>query len=205
METHDENKTFVEVIKGAQYERGLTNPHFVTNKDKGTVELDNPYVLLVENKIENIRQIQGVLEFIIKGNKSLLIIAEMEPTVTSALAMNKIQGNIKVNVIDPPVYGVNKQKTLHDLSLITGATIINEDLGDDMDMLTEEHLGSCVKSVTDNAETILQVHELSEEVEDLILSLKDKLQKETNPNLVLSLEKRLARLAGKVAIVKSWS
>tara|TARA_A100000172_G_scaffold78425_1_gene63991 strand:- start:614 stop:2170 length:1557 start_codon:yes stop_codon:yes gene_type:complete len=202
METHDENKTFVEVIKGAQYERGLTNPHFVTNKDKGTVELDNPYVLLVENKIENIRQIQGVLEFIIKGNKSLLIIAEMEPTVTSALAMNKIQGNIKVNVIDPPVYGVNKQKTLHDLSLITGATIINEDLGDDMDMLTEEHLGSCVKSVTDNAETILQVHELSEEVEDLILSLKDKLQKETNPNLVLSLEKRLARLAGKVAIVK---
>ena len=99
METHDENKTFVEVINGAQYERGLLNPHFITNKDKGTCELEDPYVLLVENKIENIRQIQGVLEFIIKSNKSLLIIAETDPTVTSALAMNKIKGNIEINVI----------------------------------------------------------------------------------------------------------
>ena len=202
METHDDNKTFVEVISGAQYERGLLNQHFITNKDKGVAELDNPYILLVENKIENIRQIQGVLEFVIKGNKSLLIIADMDPTVTSALAMNKIKGNIKVNVIEAPVYGVNKQRTLQDLSLITGATIINEDLGDDMDMLSEEHLGTCIKATTDNSETILQINEVSEEVEELIASLKSKLQKETNPNLIVSLEKRLARLAGKVAIVK---
>ena len=202
METHDDNKTFVEVISGAQYERGLINQHFITNKDKGSCELDNPYVLLVENTIENIRQIQGVLEFIIKGNKSLLIIADMDPTVTSALAMNKIKGNIKINVIEAPVYGVNKQRTLQDLSLITGATIINEDLGDDMDMLSEEHLGTCVKATTDNSETILQITEVSEEVKELITNLKSKLQKETNPNLILALEKRLARLAGKVAIVK---
>ncbi len=202
METHDENKTFVEVINGAQYERGLTNQHFVTNKDKGVAELENPYVLIVENQIENIRQIQGVLEFIIKGNKSLLIIADLDQTVTSALAMNKIKGNIKVNVIEAPVYGVNKQKTLQDLSLITGATIINEELGDDMDMITEDHLGSCIKSTTSNSETILQVNELSEDALELISNLKSKLQKETNPNLIVSLEKRLARLAGKVAIVK---
>jgi chaperonin GroEL len=190
METHDENKTLVEVINGAQYERGLLNPHFITNQDKGTCELEDPYVLLVENKIENIRQIQGVLEFIIKGNKSLLIIAETDPTVTSALAMNKIKGNIKINIIDAPVYGVNKQNTLQDLSLITGATIINEDLGDDMDMLTEEHLGKCKRSITSNSETILQINNASEQVEEVIKDLKEKLQK------------GLARLSGKVAVVK---
>jgi chaperonin GroEL len=202
METHDENKTLVEVINGAQYERGLLNPHFITNQDKGTCELEDPYVLLVENKIENIRQIQGVLEFIIKGNKSLLIIAETDQTVTSALAMNKIKGNIKINIIDAPVYGVNKQNTLQDLSLITGATIINEDLGDDMDMLTEEHLGKCKRSITSNSETILQVNNASEQVEEVIKDLKEKLQKETNPNILVALEKRLARLSGKVAVVK---
>jgi len=202
METHDDTSTFVDLINGAQYERGLINPHFVTNNEKGTCELDDPYVLLVENKIDNIRQIQSVLEFIIKNNKSLLIIAETDPSVTSALAMNKIKGNIKVNIIEPPAYGVNKQNTLKDLSLITGAVIINEDLGDDMDMLTEDHLGKCKRAITNNAETILQVSNVSEQTEEVIKELKNKLKKETNPNILVSLEKRLARLSGKVAVVK---
>jgi len=202
METHDEPKTIVDLVDGAQYEKGLKNPHFITNTDKGTAELEDVYVLLVENKIDNIRQIQGVLEFIIKHNKSLLIIADVEPTVTSALAMNKIKGNIKVNVIDAPVYGVNKLNTLQDLSLITGATIINEDLGDDMEMLAEEHLGHCDKIVTNNIETIIQRKSLATEVEDIVEDLKKSLKKETNPNMIINLEKRIARLSGKVAIVK---
>ena len=127
METHDLPETTVEVIDGAQYEKGLKNPHFITNTDRGVAELRNALVLLVENKIDNIRQIQGVLEYVIKNNKSLLIIADMEQAVLSALVMNKLKGHIKVNVIDAPVYGVNKLNTLQDLSLITGATIINED------------------------------------------------------------------------------
>ena len=112
-------------MNGAQYDKGFKNPHFITNNDRGIVELNNALVLLVENKIDNIRQIQGVLEHVIKTNKALLIIADMEPAVLSALAMNKMKGNIKVNVIDAPVFGVNKLNTLKDLSLITGATIIN--------------------------------------------------------------------------------
>jgi len=202
METHDDTSTFVDLINGTQYERGLINQHFITNNEKGTCELEDPYVLLVENKIDNIRQIQSVLEFIIKNNKSLLIIAETDPSVTSALAMNKIKGNIKINIIEPPAYGVNKQNTLKDLSLITGAVIINEDLGDDMDMLTEDHLGKCKRAITNNAETILQVSNVSEQTEEVIKELKDKLKKETNPNILVSLEKRLARLSGKVAVVK---
>jgi chaperonin GroEL len=186
METHDEPNTIVELVDGAQYEKGLKNPHFITNSEKGTAELEDVHVLLVENKIESIRQIQGVLEFVIKN----------------ALAMNKIKGNIKVNVIDAPVYGVNKLNTLQDLSLITGATIINEDLGDDMELLTEEHLGYCNKIVTNNVETIIQRKELAVEIEDIVKDLKQALKKETNPNIIVNLEKRIARLSGKVAIVK---
>jgi len=202
METHDLPETTVEVVDGAQYDKGLKNPHFITNTDRGVAELHNALVLLVENKIDNIRQIQGVLEHVIKNNKSLLIIADMEQTVLSALVMNKLKGHIKVNVIDAPVYGVNKLNTLQDLSLITGATIINEDLGDDMDLITEEHLGHCLKAVTNNSETIIQREGFVEEVEEIIKDLKSSLKKETNPNIITNTEKRIARLSGKVAIVK---
>ena len=202
METHDAPKTVVEVVNGAQYDKGFKNPHFITNNDRGIAELDNALVLLVENKIDNIRQIQGVLEHVIKKNKALLIIADMEPAVLSALAMNKMKGNIKVNVVDAPVFGVNKLNTLKDLSLITGATIINEDLGDDMDLITEEHLGSCLKAVSTTSETIIQQDYFSEEIGKIISELKEQIKQTKNPNMVIQLEKRMARLAGKVAIVK---
>ncbi len=202
METHDLPETLVEVVDGAQYEKGFVNSHFITNQERGIAELNNACVLLVENKIENIRQIQGVLEHVIKKNKSLLIIADIEPNVLSALAMNRVKGNIKVNVIDSPVYGVNKLNTLKDLSLITGATIINEDLGDDMDLISEEHLGSCLKATSTSSETIIQRDYFSEEIESIIKDLKDQIKKTKNPNLIVQLEKRIARLTGKVAIVK---
>ena len=202
METNDSPETIVEVVNGAQYEKGFKSPHFITNNDRSIAELNNALVLLVENKIDNIRQIQGVLEHVIKKNKALLIIADMEPNVLSALAMNKMKGNIKVNVIDAPVLGVNKLNTLKDLSLITGATIINEDLGDDMDLITEDHLGTCSKAVSTTSETIIQRDYFSEEIDKIILELKSQIKETKNPNMVIQLEKRVARLAGKVAIVK---
>ena len=113
-----------------------------------------------------------------------------------------MKGNIKVNVIDAPVFGVNKLNTLKDLSLITGATIINEDLGDDMDLITEEHLGSCSKVVSTTSDTIIQQDYFSEEIEEIITELKNQIKQTKNPNVVIQLEKRIARLAGKVAIVK---
>jgi chaperonin GroEL len=116
--------------------------------------------------------------------------------------MNKVKGNIKVNVINAPTYGVNKKDTLADLALLTGATIINEDLGDDMDLIQPEHLGSCLKSVTDDSETIIQVGETTEEVQVLIDELKTQLEAKLNPAEVIRLEKRLARLSAKVAVVK---
>tara|TARA_R100001463_G_scaffold92298_1_gene147048 strand:+ start:24 stop:1562 length:1539 start_codon:yes stop_codon:yes gene_type:complete len=202
METHEFPDTVVERIEGVQYDKGIVNSHFITNKENGTAELENPEVLIVESKIENIRKIQNVLEYIIKTGKSLLIIADVETQVMSALAMNKIKGNIKVNIIDAPTYGVSKRDTLDDLALLTGATLINEDLGDDMDLIQPEHLGKCLKSVTGLGETIIQLENIPEEVNDLIKGLKDKINGTKHPSLVTRLEKRLARLLAKVAIVK---
>ena len=202
MEMSASGKTELEVIEGVQYGKGLKNSHFITNKQNKAAELENPLVLLVESPVESIRQIQPVLEFVITNKKALLIIADVDDTVLTALAMNRSKGNIKVNVIDAPTYGINKQQMFSDLALLTGATVINEDLGDDMDLIQPEHLGSCLKSITTHEETILQIESQSEEVLNIILDIKQKLLKEKNPNEVVKLEKRLSMLAAKIATVK---
>jgi len=202
MEPSAIGKTEIKLVEGAQYEKGLTNRHFITNAENQSAELENPLVLLVESKIDSIRQIQTVLEYVIKNNKPLLIIGDVEKGVLSALAMNKIKGNIKINVVDAPTYGVNRKQLLDDLSLLTSATIINEDLGDDLDLIKVEYLGKCVKSITTENETILQVKDTSDEVKEVIHEIKNKLNKKNTANEVVKLEKRLAMLAAKIAIVK---
>jgi len=203
METNEQPETVVELIEGVQYDQALKNNHFITNKEKGTSELENPLVLIVESKIPNVRKIQSVLEHVIKTGKSLLIIADVDQQVVSALAMNKVKGNIKVNIIDAPVYGISKKDILSDLCSVTGATLINEELGDDMDLIQPEHLGVCIKSVTNHEETILQV-DLSDkpEVAETIELLEKQIKETKNPNIIVRLEKRLAKLKAKVATVK---
>ena len=203
METNDQPDTVVELIEGVQYDQPLKNSHFITNKEKGTAELEKPLVLIVESKVENIRKIQGILEYVIKNNKSLLIIADVDQQVVNALAMNKVKGNIKVNVIDAPIYGISKKDTLSDLCAVTGATLINENLGDDMDLIQPEHLGECLKAVTNQQETVLQV-DLSEKpaVDETIVMLENQIKETTNNNIKNRLEKRLSKLKAKVAIVK---
>ena len=202
METSSDPECSLEVVEGVQCSMGLTNSHFITNHKNKTAELDNPLVLLVESPVENIRQIQSVLEYVIKNNKSLLIIGDLEQGVLSALAMNKSKGNIKINVINAPTFGINRKEILDDLALLTGATVINEDLGDDLDLIQPEYLGACVKSITGHEETVLHVGETSEEILEIINDIKKSLL-DNNPNYtVIKLEKRLARLTAKIAIVK---
>jgi chaperonin GroEL len=203
METNEQPETVVELIEGVQYDQPLKTNHFITNKEKGTAELDNPLVLIVESVVPNVRKIQSVLEYVIKNGKSLLIIADVDPQVVSALAMNKSKGNIKVNIVDAPTYGISKKDVLSDLCAVTGATLINEDLGDDMDLIQPEHLGSCIRSVTNHEETILRV-DLSDkpEVKETINLLEEQIKETKNPNIIIRLEKRLAKLKAKVATVK---
>ena len=102
MESSDTEDTYADIVDGAQVDCGLTSPHFITNVEKHLAELDSPYVLTVASEIPNVRKIQGILEHVIKMNRSLLIVAPVSQQVKSALLMNKVKGNIKVNIVDPP-------------------------------------------------------------------------------------------------------
>ena len=202
MEQSAEAETVVEIVDGVQYDKGMTNQHFITDHIKKTAELKDAAVLLIESPVENVRQIQSVLEYVIKNDKPLLIIADVEPAVASTLAMNKTKGNIKVNIINAPTFGINKREILDDLALLTGATVINEDLGDDMDLIQPELLGNCIRSVTNEKDTIIQVQDSSEEILEIIEQIKEDLSTTQNPGAVIRLEKRLARLSAKIAVVK---
>ena len=202
MEGSETENTYVEVVDGVQIESGLTSPHFITDTDKQRSILDNPLVLIVMSEIPNVRKIQNVLEFAIKQNRSLLIVAPVSQQVKSALLMNKVKGNIKVNIIDPPGFGPTKKDTCEDLAILTGATVINEELGDDLDGISLNILGEAEKSVTDNKNTVLTTLETAEDVTDRIEEVKKLKKKEKNGFLKKQIEQRLAMLSGSVGVIK---
>ena len=201
MEESETNETYVDFVEGTQFDSGIKSPHLVTNKDKGIAELDNPLVLIVTSEIPNIRRIQSILEFAIKNNRSLLIIADMEQQPYQTLLANKVKGNIKVNIIDPPGFGPTKRDTIEDLAMLTGATIIDERLGDDLDLIDPSVLGSAVKAVTNNKNTVLQTNVDREVLQERIEDVRKKISEETNGFFKTKLEQRLSMLSGSVGIV----
>jgi chaperonin GroEL len=202
MEESDTNETYVDFVEGTQLESGLKSQHLITDKDKGTAVLDNPYVLIVTSPISNIRKIQSVLEYVIKEKRSLLIVASVEQQPTAALIANKVKGNIKVNIIDVPGFGPTKQDTVEDLAFLTGAKVMSEELGDDLDLIDPSVLGEAVKAITDDKNTILQTIDLGVNFNDRIDGITAKIQEEENPYFKRRLEQRLAMLNGAVGIVK---
>ena len=202
MEVWDEPSTTLEVINGVEYDEGYENQNFITNKTTREAELNDCLVLIVDSPIENIRKIQNVLEYVITEKRQLLIVADVEPQVSSALAMNKLKGNIKVNVIKAPTYGVNKKALLEDLATLTGARVISEEMGDDLDLINVEHLGECKKAISTFGKTVIQIESKNEETISLIAKLQEEYEKSKAGILKDSLEKRLSRLKGKVSIIK---
>ena len=194
--------TYVDVVDGAQIDCGLTSPHFITNTEKHICELDNPYVLTVSSEIPNIRKIQGVLEHVIKQGRSLLIVAPVAQQVKSALLMNKVKGNIKVNIVDPPGFGPTRMDAIDDLSILTGSTVINEELGDDLDLITPEHLGEVDFAVTDDRNTTITMNSTTNSVLERIVEVKGMIADENNGFIKKKLEQRLATLSGSVGVVK---
>ncbi len=202
MEPSSLGETKVEVVEGVEYNKGLLSQNLITDKEKGICELENPLVLIIESKIDSIRQIQSTLEHVITNKKPLLIIGDLEPQVLSALVMNKIKGNIKINVLEPPVFGLRRKEILEDLALLTNSQIVNEDLGDDLNIIELDYLGTCLKATTTNDQTILQIEGTNPEVEKIIEKIKKDLKKKLKPHEVVGLEHRLARLSAKVAVIK---
>jgi chaperonin GroEL len=201
MEESDTEKTYTNIVDGIQLDCGLTSPHLITDKDKNTAVLENPCVLIVSSPIPNIRKIQGILEHIIKTKRSLLIVASVEQGVKAALLMNKVKGNIKVNIIDLPGFGPTKQDTIEDLAVLTGAKVINEELGDDLDLIQPEVLGNVYTSVTDNKTTVLTTSSKSDNLNERIKSVEKKIKNEKDPFLKNKLNDRLAMLNGSVGMI----
>ena len=201
METSPSNQTYIDTVEGTKVGSTSKTPHFYTNKEKEIAELDKPLVFISASEIPNIRKIQDILEHAIKSNRSILLIAPLESQPLTALAMNKVKGNIKVNVIDPPSFGLKRKDILEDLALLVGAKVFDESLGDSIDAISPDMLGSADKAISDSEGTVLVISEKSDEALERIEYLKTALDDEDNKLLSRHLNDRLALLCGGVSIV----
>ena len=202
METSANSETYVNVVEGTRVASTPKTPHFFTNKEKEVAELDKPLVFISASDIPNVRKIQDILEYAIKSNRSILFIAPLESQPMTALAMNMVKGNIKVNVIDPPSFGLKRKDILEDLALLVGAKVFDESLGDSIDAITPDMLGEADKAISDKEGTVLVIKEKSEEALERIEYLKSTLEKEEDHHvLTRHLNDRLALLCGGVSII----
>ncbi len=201
METSSNNSTYVDVVEGTRVNSTSRTAHFYTNKEKEISELDKPLVFISASDIPNVRKIQDILEHAIKSNRSILLIAPLESQPLTALAMNAVKGNIKVNVIDPPSFGLKRKDILEDLALLVGAQVFDESLGDSIDSITPDLLGEADKAISDKDGTVLVIKEKSKEAQERIEYLKTALEKEDHHVLTKHLNDRLALLCGGVSII----
>ena len=203
MEESETDETYVNLVDGVQLECGLTSPNFVTNTEKHKCELENPYILIVSSEIPNIRKIQKILEHVIKKGRALLIVAPVAQSVKAALMMNKVKGNIKVNIIDLPGFGPTKKDTTEDLAILTGATVIDEELGDDLDLIDINCLGEAEYVTTDDKHTVITtLDDKQEDLQKRINIVSKLISNEKNNFIKKKLEQRLSMLSGSVGIIK---
>ena len=205
MEGSETDETYVKLVDGVQLkESTLTSTHFINNQDRQNCELEKPLVLIVASEIPNVRKIQTILEFVIKNKRELLIVAPVSQQVKSALLVNKVKGNIKVNIIDPPGFGPTRRDTMEDLAFLTKASVVDEELGDDLDLISLNMLGEVKKSITDDKGTVLTLNKVvdTNEYEERIKDVKNRIKKEKNGFLKRKHEDRLAMLLGSVAVIK---
>ena len=201
IEDSETNETYSDVIEGVQVNSALKSKYFMTDRGRETSELENPYVLIMESPLHNIRRIKIVLEEVNRTGRALLIIGSVEDKALKVLMANHVEGNIKVNVIDPPAIRSIKRDLLEDLASITGAKVINEQLGDDMDLIKLDMLGSVEKSITNSKNTVLITDGNTEELNNRIKLVREKISEENNGYTKKKLEERLAMLTGRVGVV----
>ena len=197
------DKTFVQTREGTHISSPPTSHHFYTDPAKEESVLENPLVFLSASPIASTRQLQNILEYAIKQNRAILLIAELERQPLAALAMNKVKGNFKVNVIPPPSFGLKKQDILDDIALLCGAKVISEELGDALDLITPEVLGSATRVVSNAEGTTLTFDKVSDKkkLNETVRYLIESLEGEDSSILKGHIEQRLALLTAGVAIV----
>lgn len=192
------------VVEGMQFDRGYLSPYFVNKPDTMAAELDSPLLLLVDKKISNIREMLPVLEAVAKAGRPLLIVAEdVEGEALATLVVNNMRGIVKVAAVKAPGFGDRRKAMLQDIAILTGGTVISEEVGLSTEGATLEHLGNA-KRVVINKEntTIIDGAGVQADIEARVLQIRKQIEETTSDYDREKLQERLAKLAGGVAVIK---
>ena len=197
-------KNELDVVEGMQFDRGYLSPYFITNPDKQVAVLANPYILLHDQKISNIRDLLPILEQVAKAGRPLLIICEdLEGEALATLVVNSLRGILKVCAVKAPGFGDRRKATLEDIAILTGGTLVTKDIGLSLDKATLEHLGQA-KRVEVNKEntTIINGAGNPEMIEARVKNIRTQIESVTSDYDREKLQERVAKLAGGVALIK---
>ncbi|HHW1952483.1 TPA: chaperonin GroEL [Pseudomonas aeruginosa] len=192
------------VVEGMQFDRGYLSPYFVNKPDTMAAELDSPLLLLVDKKISSIREMLPVLEAVAKAGRPLLIVAEdVEGEALATLVVNNMRGIVKVAAVKAPGFGDRRKAMLQDIAILTGGTVISEEVGLSLEGATLEHLGNA-KRVVINKEntTIIDGAGVQADIEARVLQIRKQIEETTSDYDREKLQERLAKLAGGVAVIK---
>lgn len=205
--TVEEGSSFedtLEVVEGMQFDRGYISPYFANKQDSLTAEFENPYILLVDKKISNIREIVPLLEQVMQQSKPLLIIAEdVENEALATLVVNNMRGGLKTCAVKAPGFGDRRKAMLQDIATLTGGTVISEEIGLSLETATLEQLGTA-KKVTVGKENTVIVNGAGDKVaiDERVDSIRRQVEESTSDYDKEKLQERMAKLAGGVAVIK---
>jgi chaperonin GroEL len=194
----------LEIVEGMQFDRGYLSPYFITNAEKMTVEMEEPYILIHEKKLGSLQDLLPVLEAIVQTGKPLLIIAEdIEGEALATLVVNKLRGGLKVAAVKAPGFGDRRKAILEDIAVLTSGDVISEELGIKLDSVTLEMLGKAKRVlITKDATTVINGSGKKKNIEARISQIKSQIEDTTSDYDKEKLQERLAKLAGGVAIIK---
>jgi len=196
--------TELEVVEGMQFDRGYISPYFVTNAEKMRAELEDPYILIHEKKLSALQSMLPLLESVVQSGKPLLIIAEdIEGEALATLVVNKLRGGLKIAAVKAPGFGDRRKAMLEDIAILTGGTMIAEDLGIKLENVTLNMLGRAKKVVIDKENTtIVNGAGAKKDIEARVAQIKLQIEETTSDYDREKLQERLAKLAGGVAVIR---
>ena len=197
-------ETELDVVEGMQFDRGYLSQYMVTDNEKMVAELDNPYILITDKKISNIQEILPLLENILKTNRPLLIVADdVDGEALPTLVLNKIRGTFNVVAVKAPGFGDRRKAMLEDIAILTGGTVITDDLGLELKDATIEALGQASKVTVDKDSTVIvEGSGNPEAIANRVAVIKSQIESSTSEFDREKLQERLAKLSGGVAVIK---
>ena len=196
-------ETYLETVEGMQFDRGYLSPYFVTNSESMDAELEDPYILIHDKKISNMKDLLSLLEKVVQTGKPVVIIAEdIEGEALATLVVNKLRGTFKVLAVKAPGFGDRRKAMLEDIAVLTGATVISEDAGYKLDNAAIEYLGTAKRVISDKDNTtIVDGSGSSDAIKARINELKVQIDKTSSDYDREKLQERLAKLSGGVAVI----